>query len=391
MNIFIDESGNSGDLIRKNMDLDFAGQRIFVLSAIKIDDSKYSQLERTIKDLKKKHKINSKELKSTTLFKKKPGFIFDLIIELARTKTELLIEIVDKKFYICCSIVNHQIFPPYFTGDESDGSFQLQRNIISDYLTRNLTEKEFQAFANSCIELNEESLNASWNALLEFSNIKSDNYSNILSNHINKTKDDYEIFKQRFGVDSALNKFVPIPDIGKHNQKIYLLPQISCLTNIIARVNHGTDLDKVKFLHDEQKYFDNIMLENVNLMPELVDIDISFHYANFSVLRKPIVLFENLSSDNLFIQIADIISGFMMRYVCKVVNDEKLEPIYHEIFYLINILSQISPQSGTGINFVMDRKSLSKLNVNVMSPMIIKDKHFADIYYNMDLARRELP
>lgn len=29
MNIFIDESGNTGDLIKENMDLDFAGQKNF--------------------------------------------------------------------------------------------------------------------------------------------------------------------------------------------------------------------------------------------------------------------------------------------------------------------------------------------------------------------------
>lgn len=132
------------------------------------------------------------------------------------------------------------------------------------------------------------------------------------------------------------------------------------------------------------------MLNNVELMKSLGDIDISFHYANFNVLTSPSVSFDNQSNDNLFIQISDVISGFIMRYVNKMINNEELENIYHEIFNLINILSQIAPQNGTGINFVMDRDSLSKLNVNVMSPMIIKDKYIADIYYDMNLARQEL-
>ncbi|MCT8761407.1 DUF3800 domain-containing protein [Glaesserella parasuis] len=390
MNIFIDESGNSGDLIKKNMDLNFAGQRIFVLSALKFDDNLRLKLENKVRELKEKYKINSNELKSTSLFKKKPEFILDLIVELAKIKAELFIEVVDKKFYICCSIVNHQIFPPYFTDDESDGSFQLQRNIISDYLTRHLTEKEFQAFANSCLDLNEENLNESWKALLDFSNADNNCYGSILVKHINETKDDYEILKKQYGIDYAIKRFVPIPDIGKYNQKIHLLPQISCLTNIIARINHGANLNEVKFLHDEQKHFDEIMLNNVELMKSLGDIDISFHYANFNVLTSPSVSFDNQSSDNLFIQISDMISGFIMRYVNKMINNEELENIYHEIFNLINILSQIAPQNGTGINFVMDRGSLSKLNVNVMSPMIIKDKYIADIYYDMNLARQEL-
>ncbi|MCT8767822.1 DUF3800 domain-containing protein, partial [Glaesserella parasuis] len=78
MNIFIDESGNSGDLIKKNMDLNFAGQRIFVLSALKFDDNLRLKLENKVRELKEKYKINSNELKSTSLFKKKPEFILDL-------------------------------------------------------------------------------------------------------------------------------------------------------------------------------------------------------------------------------------------------------------------------------------------------------------------------
>ncbi|HHE3720244.1 TPA: DUF3800 domain-containing protein [Pasteurella multocida] len=389
MNIFIDESGNTGDLIKENIDLDFAGQKIFVLSAIKPNQNSIPIIEKHVQELRKKHKIKSDELKSTKLFKNNPKFIFDLVIKLLIEKVELLIEVVDKKFYLCCSIVNHQIFPPYFTENESDGFSQLKRNIISDYLTKNLTINEFQSFANSCLELSEDNLEASWKALLNFSNSKNDFFSQILVNHINKTKDDYRIMKERIGKDNAIKNFIPIPDLGKNNKKIYLLPQISCLTNIVARVNYSNNLDEIRFLHDEQKHFDDIMIHNVNLMKSLGDIGISFNYANFNIDQEPYISFENLSSDNLCIQVADIISGFMMRYVQKVVNDEKIEEIYHIIFHLINTLSHISPQNGTGINFVMDRKKLSKLNINVISPMQIKYQDISDIYYNMDLARQE--
>lgn len=392
MNIFIDESGNSGDLIKEHIDLDFAEQPIFVLAGIKFNDRLIAELDKKIDNLRKKYKINSSELKSSKLFKNKPEFILELIVELAREKSELFIEVVDKKFYICCSIVNHQIFPPYFTGDESDGSVQLQRNIISDYLARNLTETEYMAFMNSCINLNENTLNASWDALEKFASLKEDEFSKILLKHINETKDDYSILKSENGIENALKNFVPIPDIGKNGKKIHLLPQISCLTNIVARVNHGYDLNEIKFLHDEQRHFDNVILDNVNSMTSLGGVDVPFYYANFNVSSYPLVSFENVSNDNLFIQIADVVSGFMMRYVQKVISNQCLAPVYHEIFYLINILSQISPNTGAGINFVMDRHNLSKLRIKVMSPMIIKDeysKHVSDIYYDMNLARQE--
>lgn len=75
MNIFIDESGNTGDLIKENMDLDFAGQKIFVLSAIKPNQNSIPIIEKHVQELRKKHKIKSDELKSTKLFKNNPKFI----------------------------------------------------------------------------------------------------------------------------------------------------------------------------------------------------------------------------------------------------------------------------------------------------------------------------
>lgn len=389
MNIFIDESGNTGDLVKEEMDLNFAGQKLFVLCAVKVRDEALIEANLEVLKLKEKHKIKSKELKSKKIFDSKPEFILDLIILLAKFDVQLFIEVVDKKFYICTSIVNHQILPPYFTGDESDGSFQLQRNIISDYLARNLTINEFVAFSNSCINLSEESLNASWEALLSFLKRKNDDCSSTIIRHLIETQDDYRVLKENEGQDFALSKFVPIPDIGKHGRKIYLLPQISCLTNIIARVNHASNLNLISFLHDEQKHFDEIILNNVNLMKSLSGGDVKFHYADFSIDRTPNVSFENISDENIFIQVADIISGFLLRYVQHIINGERLLDIYHKIFHCINSVSGITLEKGTGINFVMDRYSLSKLNINVTNPMIVKNQYISNLYYDMDLARSE--
>ena len=57
MKIYIDESGNSGDLVQRKIDLTFSNQNIFTLSAVKIPEDVYSKLENEfIPELKKKYK-----------------------------------------------------------------------------------------------------------------------------------------------------------------------------------------------------------------------------------------------------------------------------------------------------------------------------------------------
>jgi len=88
MKYYIDESGNTGDLIMTEENLNFSSQEYFTLACIGLEDEKLIDLENYIKKLKKKYKIQNKELKFgkiMTYFWKKNRIYFR-IIEVYRRK-----------------------------------------------------------------------------------------------------------------------------------------------------------------------------------------------------------------------------------------------------------------------------------------------------------------
>jgi hypothetical protein len=95
---FIDESGNTGDLILGGETLSYGGQPYFGLGCLGIKD--LTQFEADISALKLKHWIQSNDLKSTKIYKSKPAFILDLVKLIANDKTPFFIERVEKKFFV---------------------------------------------------------------------------------------------------------------------------------------------------------------------------------------------------------------------------------------------------------------------------------------------------
>lgn len=116
MKYYIDESGSTGDLLMEEGNLDFSEQEYFTLACIGLDDNILVDLENFISKLKKKYKIQSKELKFGKIkhiFGKKIGFILELL-KYIEEDSKVLIEIVDKRYIIATNIVNCLINPPYF-------------------------------------------------------------------------------------------------------------------------------------------------------------------------------------------------------------------------------------------------------------------------------------
>lgn len=374
MNIYIDESGNTGDLIQRNTDLDFAKQNIFTLASVQISEDGLNILsEKKIPELRRKYKVQGEELKSKQIFESKPKFLLELLDEMADNKIIFFIEVVDKKFYICQSIVTHQVFPPYFYSEKPglDNSVQVLRNIFSDLLTQSLTNDEYISFFKACRKVDESSLLASFEALSIFARNKKndilfgDIYKGI-SDGVFETKDDYRLMKEKYGEEYAIKKFLPIPDISKKNQSIYLLPHISCLTNIIAKTNFlNNNLSEIKFIHDEQKHFDDILSDNIRTMYSLASADsiIKMNNADFKLKSLPKVTVDGLSESNIGLQIADILAGFMMRYIKRIVDNVPMDEIYSEIFTkIINYQNDCRKNSPT-VNFLISITDMKKMGM----------------------------
>jgi len=132
MTYYIDESGNTGDLIISANNQDFSNQEYFSLTCVGIEDNKINEFEKKIIDLRTKYKIQSKELKSTSIYNKKINFIDEVMDYLVSIDADVLIELVDKKYIITINIVNCLIYPPYYT--KHNAEIQQFIILISSYL-----------------------------------------------------------------------------------------------------------------------------------------------------------------------------------------------------------------------------------------------------------------
>ncbi|HHX2524857.1 DUF3800 domain-containing protein [Neisseria flavescens] len=380
MKIYIDESGNSGDLVQRKIDLTFSNQNIFTLSAVKIPEDVYSKLEKEfIPELKKKYKIQSGEIKSSNLFDKKPKVILEIVDFIKDNNIDYFIEITDKKYYICNSMVIYQVIPPYFISrEELNGERKVLREIYMDIFIRNIGESEYQCFFEACQNINEESLLNSFHTLKKFFSEKikeeKDLYLKIIYqcivNDIGISIEDYFDIKDKEGLDNAVRKFLPIPDENKKGQLIYLLPQISSLTNLVARVNYfNGNLEDINFIHDQQVHFDNILSYNVEKMLDVGETGYKFTNSNFNIEKPVDITFDADSKDNVGIQIADILSGFTMRYMQKRFKNEDMDSIYHEIFENIEYNKNLST-----INYMIGISGFVKLNKRYTRSIEISDE-----------------
>lgn len=353
-NFYIDESGNTGDVLNSGDNYDFAGQPIFSLACIGIDDT--SDLERLISYLKEKYRIQSAELKSTKIYRDKPGLITEIVRYIGDKNIPVFIEVVDKKYYICANLVNSHVMPAYSSPPETQES-RLARNHCADYFYENATKSVFDRFMDSCRYPSDESLMESFEELKLFMRNCNSNsaLSNFIVQNIEESLNDYKEAKEH-GNSEAYKKFIPVPDNSKKNKSIWMLPNVSSFASIYARMNLYLNgkLTTARIFHDEQAHFDEIIAHNKELM-ESLDMSgaISIQTANYNIHESSSLIFAK-SHDNSAIQVADLLAGLAMRYVQERIGGCKTSQESVEAY--TGILRISNPYRGLGINLVTTSK-----------------------------------
>jgi len=354
---YLDECGNTGDLLKKRFDLNFAGQPLFALSCIGID--KIKEMDKFVKQLQDEYGINT-ELKSSELYKNHPEFFLKLAKYIVNNRMPLLVELVDKKYCITTSIVNHHVLPPYFMPDESDGEIQNYRNLIADYLAFNLPEENFKKFNDACLLCTEENVLDAMISLRDYFSGEDCQIEGV-NKLVEESIDDYMTIKCRDGEDKAIKMFVPIPDEsskGKRKNKrknINLLSHIHCIYNIVGRLNkyHLGDVSSVTLYHDVQDDYDDIFSNNVESLKDFKQSDNTppVINADFDVNESIQLMFTD-SEGSSGVQVADLLAGFFVRYI----NDYfykgiEVDDIYHKIFF--EFRKNFRFGSPLGVNFVL--------------------------------------
>lgn len=351
VNVYIDESGNSGDLSLVSEDLSFNNQPIFVMTGIILDDE--SAFVKRIQDLKSKYKIKSNnELKSNLLLKNKHEMILELVKFFVSTDSKFFIEVVDKRFQLVVNIVDHFLLPLYFMSEitETDvimklvyASFlyeYLEDQILYDYvqITKSPSNDSIRGFFRKLKGslLKDEHKELNWTAI----------------RLVDESLDDFEqIIKSE--EENAWKRFLPIPDKNKRGSLVWMLPNYSSLANIYARINKYANgyAGKYTIIHDDQDHFDEILqdakkqTEESDLMScTYMPISVKFDFFTSAQLR-----FES-SHNHVGIQIADVFSGLVRRCEENLLKGIKTEKLLLEAIRLL--LNKTNEESGVGINRV---------------------------------------
>ncbi|MGL2974566.1 DUF3800 domain-containing protein [Acinetobacter nosocomialis] len=365
---YIDESGNTGDLIITKNNSNFSSQEYFTLACISLNDAELDEINEYIKKLKLKYKIQTSELKFSKmkgLFGKKTGFILELL-KYIETNCSFIIEIVDKKYIVCTNIVHCFINPPY---EQSDLELSESKKIHQEYsqwVYDNISLDFLIKFTDVARNPSENSVDELFCELLSLTQEVDDPSSQDIYNAILKSLNIFKKFKKNKHLDrDAYTYFLPLPETNKKGKLIGILPYVGSFYNIHARLNSlfDRDLSEVVLVHDNQSHFDEIIkLYHESAVVNTNEYSKVFNNADFVFLNISSLVFRD-DKDSIGLQIADLFAGFVNKAIPYLINDEEkhISPI------LCRVLASLHYQGS--FQFVLPKKHNERL-INILDSII---------------------
>lgn len=309
MRFYLDESGSTGDVAKVGAHLDFGDQPIFVLAAIGVRDDVALAVElRRLADL---HGVVGAELRSTNLVKK-PEVAGGIADYLLATDSPLFVEMMDKRFLMIINLMNYLVLPPVRGFDES-GKAIFMRKVIAELMAESLPDAVLVAYARACETESLLDLKAVYPPLQQWAaDPARDNFRDLL---IEMTGDSLADVEDTEEVDGHL-RFLPAPDRSVTGRSISMLPGLSALTNIYARINkyRAGELSDVTLVHDEHMLFGEILIEAKKMMERLSSEEALPILPNADYRLREHASLAFASSSEPGVQAADVLAGFVMRF-----------------------------------------------------------------------------
>jgi len=353
---FFDESGNAGDLARTTPGLTFADQPIFSLAAVGLDDA--PTMRHAVGELKAKHKVALPELKASRLHDR-PAFVLDLLDLIAASRLPVLVEVVEKRFMIAIHLVNHQLL----TGGHHIGDpvgEQLGR-ALAEFVGQAAPDRVFEGFITACIDPSAITVMRSltglrdWGAAFRPAFQLSEFVAHLAQLALDELEPDA-------GPDDPYGypRFLPVPDAGPSGKMMWMLPALSCFTNLYGRLNllHRQRVGGLILVHDDQRYVEGALRDGKATMETLQEQMARFRprFASYNMAEAATLEFRR-SADEIGLQLADVIAGTVARHMRGVALDPRaprpLQPA------LDRILDLADPGRGLGVNFVATDRLLA--------------------------------
>jgi hypothetical protein len=112
-------------------------------------------------------------------------------------------------------------------------------------------------------------------------------------------------------------EFLPITDESATGKKVWMLPNLQCLTNIYARLNQSrpASLDGVQLVHDEQMQYAKVLQDSKTLMEQLAAEAAlpNVPFADYRLRGRGGLVFATGKIVSC-LQEADILAGCAMRF-----------------------------------------------------------------------------
>jgi hypothetical protein len=359
---YVDESGNSGDLVNAGAALDFGQQPVFVLAGIGVDDGEALATE--LGRLRTRHRIQSRELKFSK-FKNKPSFIADLIAYLRHCGCPIFVEVVDKYFFICATMVNHFVIPPVAGDFDRRIDVIRMKSEVAEYLHAAMPLAVTRAYIAACITPSVLLTRLAFEKLLGWlqSRIPDDPVAAFVHQFAADSFADFE--KGAASRHPDPRAFLPVPDLSKAAKSYWILPNLSSFTNLYARINlfRRKDLHGVRIIHDEQLQYGHILDEGKRTSEEFAEQGLTWPlpHADYGFTQRACLTFAT-SHTSAGIQAADMIAGFVMRYVQAINSGDKL-PSPESVRIFQSLLEFAEPEHGTGFNFVVSHGDFARLGL----------------------------
>jgi hypothetical protein len=361
---YIDESGNTGDLSSVEIGSYFTEQRMFALAAFGIAPD--PDFESAILALKARHRVQAPEIKSKEVYNK-PRFIIDLMDLLEAQECPIFIELVDKHFFIITNIIERMVIPYVGECDVQPDSLRA-KSIMANYMALYAPRELSHSFTECCQTRDHAKIRALYQRIIEWAEwcpISPQEAAHGISIFARDSLRDFE----ELPTEEAVNRALPIPDKTSAGKLSWVLPNLTSFTNIYARINHlfQKQVSGITLYHDEQIQFDTILLHNKKIVEDLIKLEVKLPLkrADYEFSEAADLKFLR-SLDSIGIQVADVLAGFITRYVQDAVWGEKaIHPDKMAVFD--RLIDHGEKTLGTGINFVVPDSMMLFLGIEPIS------------------------
>jgi hypothetical protein len=295
-----------------------------------------------------------------------PEFVFDLVAELAVTKTPFFAEVMDKRFYVAANLVSYVFGAAEFRPSGWDTN--AWANGLADVLFEYLEPAALGAYCDFAKQPNDETFVGFVDAL---------RYGLLIAklsvpSHM---EHDFEILHQaekRFertvkeiggGSDECVGKYlrlIPPPDQTTNGKPVALLPHVSAFAHIYGRINHfALGWHKVRVVHDEQRQFGSSLSDCATTLTSnehLVGLrSLSLGRGiewDFPSGKLELAFADSATEPG--IQVADVIARLLTRHALDLSVKTQRRCNNRRALDLLSELE--NPRQGLGVNIVASTK-----------------------------------